>query len=126
MFLVEKTDMSIITTGHIFLKRPYEVANATALKQVLQEQGGELHGSSDERYWELIKHQLIITIKVQPITELLDQCQTELSLLGLAPDDVPEVITVEGLMESVDLCQSITDQLASSLAGVTGGAEHCH
>ena len=126
MILVEKTDMSIIAAGHIFLKRPYGVANATALKQVLQDQGGELHASSDQRYWELIKNQLIITIKVQPITEQLEQCRAELDLLGIAPDDVPEVITVEGLMESFDLCQSITDQLANSLAGVTRGAEHCH
>lgn len=126
MILVENTDMSIIAAGHIFLKRPYGVANATALKQVLQDQGGELHASSDQRDWQLIKNQLIITIKVQPITELLDQCQPELELLGIAPDDVPEVITVEGLMESFDHCQSITDQLAASLSGVTRGAEHCH
>ncbi|QDV18549.1 hypothetical protein Pan153_32080 [Gimesia panareensis] len=118
--------MAIMTAGHIFLKRPYGVANATALKQVLQNQGSELYASPDQRYWELIKNQLIITIRVQPITELLDQCQDELKLLRLAPDDVPEVITVEGLTESFDHCQSITDQLAVSLSGVTRGAEHCH
>jgi|GEM_PF-4308594 len=118
--------MSIIAAGHIFLKRPYGVANATALKQVLQAQGGELNSSPDQRYWELTKNQLIITIKVQPIINLLDQCREELNLLELVPDDVPEVITVEGLMESFDLCQSITDQLAAGLEGVTRGAEHCH
>lgn len=118
--------MSIIAAGHIFLKQPLGVENATALEQVLMDQGGELLSSSDRRYWELTKNQLIITIKVQNVAELLDEYPEELHLLELTPEDVSEVITVEGLMESFDVCQSITDQLATTLEGVTRGAEHCH
>lgn len=117
--------MSIINSKRIFLNQCFGPAEAAVVEHLLGDVGGELTGSAEGRYWKLAKNQLIITINVQPIESRLADCKEALLALGLLPEEVREVVTVQGLNESAELCRLISDRLAAELEGITGVAEQC-
>ncbi|HAH48530.1 hypothetical protein [Gimesia sp.] len=117
--------MSIITASRVFLKRALGDSEVATVERILNDQEGDVSGSTEDRHWELTKNQLIITVDVQPTENVVFECHEELQELGLQAADVPEVIIVEGLAECSDVCRLIADRLAADLGGITRGAEQC-
>ncbi|WP_417382023.1 hypothetical protein [Gimesia sp.] len=117
--------MPIITASRVFLKQSLGDSEAVQVERILEEQGGEVSSSPEDRHWKLNKNQLIITVDLQPTENVLFECHEELQELGLQIEAVPEVIIVEGLAECSELCRLIADRLAADLGGITRGAEQC-
>lgn len=120
--------MSKISIGYVFSKTPLKERDLAAVNQILSQHTVGLNRSRKGRHWTCSIRNVVLTIDVEAVDDILFDCEDDLLDCGLLPEpgicciSLVAPADVEAHREINDLCFA----LAKEIDGITKGAYFSH